>query len=138
MKSLALVLLCIAFAGPLIATQDRGESWTSASFATAEGTVITVMRKDGAADQVTFVFRKKTFVVPESQIKALPRLRYDSARIAYPPDSQGEQYVALHFSIVFDPKSPDGETSVAFVFSPDGKFKDQYSYFRPSRVPTEK
>ena len=76
--------------------------------------------------------------MPESRITRLPRLRYDSASIAYPSDSRDEQYVTLHFSIVFDPKNPDGETWVAFVFSPDGKFKDQYSYFRTSRVPTNR
>jgi hypothetical protein len=138
MKLLTPILLCIVFAGRLVANEDLGEWWTSASFATAEGTVITVKRKDGATDEVSFVFRKKKFVVPESQIKGLPRLRYDSVSIAYPPDSRGEQYVALHFAIVFDPKDPDGETCVAFVFSPDGKFKDQYSYLRTSRVPTDR
>ena len=138
MKLLPPLLLYIALAGPLVAWEDLGEWWTSASFTTAGGTVITVKRKDGAADEVSFVFRKKNFVVPESQIKTLPRLRYDSASIAYPPDSRGEQYVALDLAIVFDPKNPNGETWIVFVFSPDGKFKEQYSYFRTSRVPPEK
>jgi hypothetical protein len=138
MKLIALASLCLSFTAPLVATQDRGEWWTSASFLTPEGSVITVKRKSGAADEVSFVFRNKKFVVPEEQIKALPRFRYDSAIIAYTPDSDGAQYVALHLIIVFNPKSPDGETTVAFVFLPDGTFKHSYSSFRMSRVPTER
>jgi hypothetical protein len=138
MKLFTPLLLYVLFTGSLIANEDLGEWWTSASFTTPQGTVITVIRKDGGTDEVSFVFRSKRFIIPESEIKALPRLRYDSASIAYPPHPEDEQYVALHLAIVFDPKNPEGESYVAFLFSPEGKFKDRYSYFRTTRVPTEK
>ena len=138
MRLLTPALLCILVIGPLIANQDLGEWWASASFTTPQGTVINVKRRDGGTDEVSFVFRGKKCVIPESEIKGLPRLRYDSASIAYPPHPEDEQYVALHLAIVFDPKNPEGESYVAFVFSPDGKFKDRYSYLRTTRVPTEK
>ena len=138
MKRSRSILICILLAGQVLANEDAGEWWSSASFTTPQGTVITVKRKESGTDEVSFIFRKKTFFVPESQIKGLPRLRYDSATIAYPPRSEDEQYVAVHFALVFDPKNPDGESFIAFVFSPDGKFKDRYSYLSTTRVPTER
>ena len=123
----------------LLADQDYGEWWSQASFVTEDRTVVTVKRKDPKSlPAISFVFRGKTYVVPENEIRSLPRLRYDSVSISYPPPARGDEHVTIHFALVFDPKSPDGETSVAFVFSRDGKFKHRYSYFRTKRVPIDR
>lgn len=127
MKFICAVVALLALSCPAYATQDMGESWTTATFSTPQGSSIVVRKKNDRADEVVVDFHGRRFVLPADEIKKLPPLRYDSVVIAYGA-GQRDSGITIHFEMERDWKHPEFRRHVMFLFFKDGKFADLSFY----------